>query len=759
MTEVSGVGFRSLAEALRAWPDERITRLLLARPDLADPAPADSSQLASRAATRSSLLRVLDQLTRLELAVLDALVVADHGTPEEVVGMVSADPGAARAALDRLEDLALAWPARRGVRALTGVADLLTGGPERGVSGLRPRSADPAPPDDLAARIAALSPQARTLLEHVVDAGGTGTTGRARRTVRAEEAATPTEELIARGLLVPRGEGAVVVPGEVGLALRGGRTTTARVDEVPDLATSERDPSLLERAAAGTAFEVVRRVELLGEIWSESPPPALRNGGLGVRELRWLAGRLQVDEQTTALTAEVAAAAGLVTTAADPDGNPCWLPTDSYDAWCEASPARRWLDLAAAWLASPRMPALVGTRDSAGKAWNALAPELSGVHMPDTRRHALEQLAALAPGRGLAAGTGVPSLVARVEALRPRRPTTRADQVVWTVREAGALGVTGMDGLPAYARALLDGDHARAEAELDRLLPSPVDHVLIQADLTAVAPGPLESRLARRLHQLAEMESHGGAGVYRFTASSLRRGLDLGWTTAEIHGFLATVSRTPVPQPLTYLVDDIARRFGTVRTGHASAYLRSDDEHALSELLGHPRAEPLGLRRIAPTVLVSSVPLQVLLPRLRELGAAPVVEAEDGTVHVARPEAVRARTPRGHSVAREETVRRMRAEARVASVVSSIRSGDRVTPVREPGTTRLSPTDALAVLRESAQAGETVLIGYVDSRGGLTERAVTPVSVDGGVLTALDADGDADRIAVSRIASVRRLAE
>ena len=113
-----------------------------------------------------------------------------------------------------------------------------------------------------------------------------------------------------------------------------------------------------------------------------------------------------------------------------------------------------------------------------------------------------------------------------------------------------------------------------------------------------------------------------------------------------------------MPQPLTYLVDDTARTFGTVRVGHAEAFLRADDEAALTELLHHPKAASLGLRRIAPTVLVSATPLDVLLPRLRELGAAPVVEAADGTVQVARPDLLRARTPRGtarHGAARAPT--------------------------------------------------------------------------------------------------------
>ena len=130
--------------------------------------------------------------------------------------------------------------------------------------------------------------------------------------------------------------------------------------------------------------------------------------------------------------------------------------------------------------------------------------------------------------------------------------------------------------------------------------------MLLQADLTAVAPGPLESQLARRLQLVADVESRGGATVYRFTPGSVRRALDTGWTAIELHEFLGSVSRTPVPQPLTYLVDDTARTFGSVRVGHAEAFLRADDETALTELLHHPKASALGLRRLAPTVLVST---------------------------------------------------------------------------------------------------------------------------------------------------------
>jgi Helicase conserved C-terminal domain len=347
----------------------------------------------------------------------------------------------------------------------------------------------------------------------------------------------------------------------------------------------------------------------------------------------------------------------------------------------------------------------------------------------------------------LATGTGPPSMVARVAWERPRRPPSRSDQVVAALDEAALLGLVALGGLASYAGILLAGDDPAAL--LTPLVPEEVDQVLIQADLTAVAPGPLTRERARDLHLLADVESRGQATVYRFTAHSVRRSFDAGWSAHEVHAFLEGVSRTPVPQALSYLVDDAARTFGTVRVGHAEAFLRADDETALTEVLHHPRASSLGLRRIAPTVLVSTTPLDVLLPRLRELGVSPLVESVDGTVHVSHPDRTRAR-PR--------TTRRTddaRLEARLAQVVTAIRAGDRVATTRAPTSAELTPIGSLAALREAVETGRTVLIGYVDNHGVSSDRIVDPVRVDGGWLTARDHRADDLRqFAVHRIRTV-----
>lgn len=737
----TGRGHRSLADQLRSWPDDRLTGLLRDRSDLSTPAPADCAQLASRAATRSSLNRALDLLTRPELSVLDALVASGHTTAGDLAHILDAAPLAVEAGVRRLCDLALAWESDAGLRPLTGVTEAL--GSLTELHPMTPgRSAD-----DAARRLAEISPAARAMLDHVEAGTGEADAGAARHTLTPDEATGPAEELLSRGLLVAGRPGLVRVPGEVQIALRGGHTTRDRVDVPPDVATSERAADQVDRAGAGAAFDVVRRVELLVDHWGTRPPVALRTGAVAVRDLKATAEFAQLDEPTTALLVEVAAAAGLLATWPDPDGNPAWTPTEAFDAWCDEPAAARWTRLAAAWLATERLPALVGTRDDAGKPRNALDPELTSRIAPESRAMTLAVLAELPTGEVLATGTGPASLVARVVWQRPRRPPSRVSQVVATLDEAGHLGLTGLGGMPSYTRVLLAGDDPAPL--LTPLLPTEVDHVLIQADLTAVAPGPLVRERARDLHLLADVESRGQATVYRFTPSSVRRAFDAGWAAHEVHAFLASVSRTPVPQPLTYLVDDAARTFGTIRVGHAEAFLRADDETALTELLHHPRAGSLGLRQIAPTVVVSTTPLDVLIPRLRDLGLSPLVESIDGTVHVSRPDRQRAR-PR---VTRRTTEARL--EARLAQIVHAIRAGDRVASSGRAPSPALTPIGSLAALREAVESGRTVLIGYVDNHGTATQRLVDPVRVDGGWLTARDHRADDVRqFAVHRIRSV-----
>ncbi len=768
---------RTLADQLRGWPDERLAALLGARPDLATPTPQDTAQLASRAGTRASILRATEGLNLLELATLDALVsLGGTASLADVQSVVHAAPEGVQAAAETLVGLALVWGTPEALRSLSAVADavatpvsglgpslaqLMAGyGPARvaevagnlGLTSTGDRVRDIAQvaehlssPDTVAALVGGLDAAAVRMLDHLERSN-------------AEGAGDAPASLLDTGLLVQREKRVVAVPREVAVSLRGGRTTRTPVDVVPALATSTRDTGLVDRAAAGAAFEAVRHVELLLEHWGSEPPAALRAGGLGVRDLKAAAVLMHVDERTAGLLVETASAAGLLAAGHTDELDSAWLPTEPFDHWLAAPVADRWARLAQAWLDNPRLTGLVGGRLQ-GKPVNALSAELERSWLASTRREALLELAALAPGEVLATGTGISSLVDRLRWLRPRRPATRAEAVAWTVEEAAVLGVLGLGGLSAHGRALVtaaDPTH-QAPQVLQPLLPTPVDQVMVQADLTAVAPGPLEQELARNLAVVADVESRGGATVYRFTESSVRRAFDSGWALDEVHSFLASSSATEIPQPLRYLVDDVSRKFGTVRVGAAESFLRSDDEVALAELVHDPKAASLRLRRIAPTVVVSDVSLDVLLPRLRDLGVAPVVEAPDGTVRIARKEAYRARSSPGRPRTPSEGAR---AAARVSAVVTAVRAGDQATASRPPDEAlrRTTPVSALVQLRLAAESESSVWISYVDNDGSTMERVVDPVRVDGGWLTAYDHRTEGNRsFAVHRIIAVKQM--
>ncbi|OMI33251.1 helicase-associated domain-containing protein, partial [Streptomyces sparsogenes] len=309
---------------------------------------------------------------------------------------------------------------------------------------------------------------------------------------------------------------------------------------------------------------------------------------------------------------------------------------------------------------------------------------------------------------------------------------------------------------------------AAAARLLAPLLPQPLDHVLLQADLTAVAPGPLERPLAAMLGVLAEVESKGGATVYRFTPASVRRALDAGQAASDLHAFLAEHSRTPVPQPLAYLIDDVARKHGHLRVGAASAYVRCDDDALLAEILADRRSAGLRLRRLAPTVLAAQAAPDALLEGLRAMGYAPAAESAEGDVLITRAEAHR--TPPRSAPTPVPEGPPVPDDTLLGAAVRAIRAGDRAAttphkPVPTGATAagrlpRTTSADTLATMQAAALTGSAVWIGYVNADGAASQRVIAPVRVEGGFVTAYDHTADEVRTyPLHRITGVAELAD
>ena len=453
----AGASARTLADALRGWDDDALAALLASRPDLARPAPADLSQLAVRAAGRGSVTMAIDRLDTAHVAVVEALTLLPE--PVSLSGVreiVFAAPQTVSDVLCRLRALALVWGDDADLRLVRAVHDavgptpaglgpplvtLLTATPPARVHalaadlGLTPTGDPVSTAAQIAAvvadeqRLAALVDEAaaaggaevRVLLDRLA-AGPPSERGTPAPDIRVATATTAAEQLLARGLLVALDARTVALPREVGLRLRGGRTTDRPVDVPPTPGGREVSSSVTDRVGAGAAFETVRRMELLLETWGIDPPAVLRSGGLGVRDVRAAAVELDVSVAEASFLVEVARAAGLLDSGDDPEIDEAWLPTDAFDDWREQPAARRWAWLVRAWLATPRATVLIGGRDERDRPVNPLSPDLERGSAAAVRQATLRVLAGVArvDDRDAAVAEDVDGVVAAVAWASPR---------------------------------------------------------------------------------------------------------------------------------------------------------------------------------------------------------------------------------------------------------------------------------------------------------------------------------------------------
>ncbi|WP_084043153.1 helicase-associated domain-containing protein [Mycobacterium avium] len=737
-----------LGSWLAELSDERLIRLLELRPDLAQPPPGSIAALAARAQARQSIKAATDDLDFLRLAVLDALLVlqADvQPVPTAKLLALIGERAAETEILDALDDLrqrVLVW----GDGALQVAADAGSGMPWHPGQVILEDSSRSA--EQIAALIDDLDPAQLDVLEKLLEGSPMG---RTRDAAPGAPADRPVPQLLAMGLLRRLDAETVILPRHVGQVLRGEQPGPLQLS-APDPVVSTTTAEDADAAAAGAVIDLLRELDVLLETLSAAPVSELRSGGLGVREVKRLSKTTGIDEQRLGLILEVAAAAGLIASGM-PDPEPAtgeapyWALTTAADRFAALSTAERWQLLAGSWLDLPGRPALIGGRGPDGKPYGALTDALYSTAAPLDRRLLLGMLSELPPGAGVDATSASAALIWR----RPRwAKRLQPEPVADLLREAHALGLVGRGAISTPARALLEED-ADPQAAIDamaRALPKPVDHFLVQADLTVVVPGPLQRDLAEELATVATVESAGAAMVYRVSEQSIRHALDIGKTRDWMHAFFADHSKTPVPQGLTYLIDDVARRHGQLRIGMAASFVRCEDPALLAQAVAAPATEDVALRTLAPTVAVSPAPIGEVLAALRAAGFAPAAEDSTGAIVDVRPRGARVATPQQRRAYRP--VRRPNTES-LHAVVAVLR---RVTAAPF-GNVRVDPALTMTLLQRAAKEQDTLVIGYLDAAGVATQRVVSPISVRGGQLVAFDsASGRLRDFAIHRITSV-----
>ncbi|WP_205874657.1 helicase-associated domain-containing protein [Mycobacterium camsae] len=737
-----------LGSWLADLPDERLILLLTLRPDLAQPPPGSIAALAARAQARQSVKAATDDLDFLRLAVLDALLVLQADAEPVPVTTLTALLGElapesdVTTALEDLKNRALVW-GETTVRVAADAGAALPWHPGQVTLEDRTHTGE-----QIAALIAAADDAQREVLEKLLEGSPMG---RTRDAAPGAPMDRPVPQLLATGLLRRVDAETVILPRHVAQVLRGESPGPAQLTE-PDPVVSTVKAVDADAAAAGAVIDLLRQVDVLLETLSSAPVSELRSGGLGIRELKRLAKVTGMEEARLGLILELAAAAGLIASGMpDPEPThgegPYWAPTPAADRFSTLAGSDRWYLLATTWLDLTCRPTLIGGRGPDGKPFGALSNSLFSTAAPLDRQLLLELLAGLPPGAGVDAKTASAALIWR----RPRwvrrlQPEPVADLLA----EGHAVGLIGRGAISTPGRALLedDADPAVVVDAMTRALPKPIDHFLVQADLTVVVPGPLERDLADDLATVATVESAGAAMVFRVSEQSIRHALDIGRTRDWMQAFFVDHSKTPVPQGLTYLIDDVARRHGQLRIGMASSFVRCEDPALLAQAVAAPATEGLQLRALAPTVAVSPANIAEVLTALRTAGFAPAAEDSTGAIVDVRSRGARVPAPVHRRAYRP--VPRPNSET-LHAVVGVLR---KVTAAPF-GNIRVDPAVSMSLLQRAAKDQDTVLIGYLDAAGVATQRVVSPIVVRGGQLVAFDSGSGRMRdFAIHRITSV-----
>jgi len=405
----------------------------------------------------------------------------------------------------------------------------------------------------------------------------------------------------------------VVMPSQVRLALRGS-DFRAPFDptpgEVPTTSTSV-DQITGEAGSAAVEF-VAATTTVLGSLARE-PVPALKDGGLGVREIRKLAKAARVTEARVTLVIALAREIGLVSETSRVG------VSEMYPTWNRTEPNVRLAQLVMAWWRLVYLPTLPPKVEAP-----TVATILTSVRHLDERalRHATIR-AFVDSGEGQSV-TDLAALAARITWSHPILVAGRAAAIPTIVAEAQQLGVTGGTGCSPMAFALVSAEEPDLAAAAGATLPATTTTATFGSDLTVLVSGTPTAQVNTLLDACADREGSGSASLWRFSPASVRRAFDEGSSAAGLLSSLGDIAGGPLPQPLEYLITDVGRRHGVVTVTAGLCVLHSRDDPALLHQICSDRSlKQLGLQLIAPMVALSQQNSDTTLTALRRAGYLP----------------------------------------------------------------------------------------------------------------------------------------
>ncbi|WP_328446424.1 helicase-associated domain-containing protein [Amycolatopsis sp. NBC_00438] len=423
---------------------------------------------------------------------------------------------------------------------------------------------------------------------------------------------TPEAWAFERGFLFGTYYGSAAMPVEVSLALRGPDHHLPFTPNEPGCPVVDIGAESAEAASSAAALRLLDRVSAVLELATAEPFPLLKVGTIGSRLIKKVAKEVRGTPEEIELAIDLAVQTGLLL-AEEPNpprrGQKTPPPTLEPDPdVLRPAPALLHRLLLTTW-------------------WDSASP-VDGTDVgAQVRRLVVRLLARLDPGRGI---TDAGALTRLAEWHAPMLPTEDfAGHVQAVLAEGELLGAVAHGAVTQAGRALLDP--GKLVEVTEALVAHARTTALFGTDLTAIVPGSPDARLAARLDRAADRETQGTATSWRFSPSTVRRAFDQGATAADLLDELGAIASGELPQPLVYLINDVARRHGEARVLDVASVVVGEPP-VLAEIAAHRKLAKLGLRAVAPTVLTSTVDASGTLEALREAGYAPTHHAADGSI-------------------------------------------------------------------------------------------------------------------------------
>ena len=454
--------------------------------------------------------------------------------------------------------------------------------------------------------------------------------------------------------------------------------------------TKAPDQESIDRDCGIHAFEGMQSVTELIFSLDQHYVREVSKGSMGLPDVKRLSSHLGKSKEYVKAVLELAKVSGVVAIS-----EKRFHPTDLADSWISSDPKSRWKILANAWLA------IVGVSGS-----KELALQLA--------QNPTKSLNELVGSSFPLVNSSAQSRIGRVAEL------------------ADAIGLSVNGFAASWLGDVLAGKLAAATKALEQRLPAQQERIIVQADLSIIAPGPLASTIEIELRKFTDAENIGLATGYRISPLSISCGLEEGLNEKQIRTLLEKLSGTALPQPVDYLISETASRFGRLKVSanNNGSILISTDELLATQILMDSKLKAYGLRK-SEAGIVSSLEPESFYHTLRENGYLAVRVDEAGTVIA--PSAIHKNS--SHAAMFHDQLTRLRKQ--------DLEIADQ------------APESDVDRKIQLALASKSILLVEINANGKVMNYVLEPIGLANGRLRARDRKADIERtLPVSAITSI-----